>query len=130
MVRWRKSVPSAGASELLYRRTGGLACPPPRTGEAACPTTRQQGPCSCTRSLLAAAGGGNENLPGGAAACGARLALPSVRASGNNGDRTVGPSAPVRGHEPPTERWPMQESILQSVGKTPLVRLRRLTEGL
>src|SRR5205823_4208888 len=28
------------------------------------------------------------------------------------------------------QRWPMQETILQSVGKTPLVKLRRVTEGL
>ncbi len=27
-------------------------------------------------------------------------------------------------------RWPVQETILQSIGRTPLVRLRRLTEGL
>src|SRR5207237_6355242 len=36
------------------------------------------------------------------------------------------PAAPVA----PRERTPMQETILQSVGRTPLVRLRRLTEGL
>src|SRR5260370_13039876 len=35
-----------------------------------------------------------------------------------------------RGHGGLSQRWPMQETILQSVGKTPLVKLRRVTEGL
>src|SRR5262249_56647319 len=28
------------------------------------------------------------------------------------------------------QRWPMQETVLQSISRTPLVKLRRVTEGL
>src|SRR5438132_1544311 len=37
----------------------------------------------------------------------------------------------IEGRAPPVKSQPiMQETILQSVGRTPLVRLRRLAEGL